>query len=269
MLELWNKVALGAGDATLGWLLALPRDLVLVLVGVGSAALIVLVRPWLTDQDLLKRVAADKERLSGRMKEAKRAGDAETLARLRRVNAKVGGKTLRAEMKPLAVVLLPLLIFATWAASRLEVHPPRAGEPVELVLEAPVSAAGTVAHIVPAEGLAAPGGWVRAVEAVEGSDPPHARAVWTLAGEARDVPYDVTVRATPGTARHPLRVGGRMYEPPRVAHDGFATEVRLRPVKLFGVVPGLPWVGLAPWLVAYILVVVPAYFGLRRLLGIA
>jgi hypothetical protein len=46
-----------------------------------------------------------------------------------------------------------------------------------------------------------------------------------------------------------------MWETPvkEFADAAVRMEVRLHPVKLFGVVPGVRWLGLPPWLVGYLL----------------
>ncbi len=49
---------------------------------------------------------------------------------------------------------------------------------------------------------------------------------------------------------------------------GRALEVRLRPARLFGVVPGIPAVGFQPWLVAYLLITIPLVPLLKRTLRI-
>jgi hypothetical protein len=36
-----------------------------------------------------------------------------------------------------------------------------------------------------------------------------------------------------------------------------SAEVRMRPYRPFGVIPGIPWVGFDPWLVGYLLVAIP------------
>ena len=47
-----------------------------------------------------------------------------------------------------------------------------------------------------------------------------------------------------------------------------STEVKLRPVKLFGVVPGLPALLFPAWLVAYLLIVIPSVPLIKKVLRI-
>jgi hypothetical protein len=42
----------------------------------------------------------------------------------------------------------------------------------------------------------------------------------------------------------------------------------MKPVKLFGIVPGIPAWGLAPWLVAYFLIAVPSVPLAKRVAGV-
>jgi hypothetical protein len=44
--------------------------------------------------------------------------------------------------------------------------------------------------------------------------------------------------------------------------------LKLQQAKLFGVVPGIPSLLFAPWLVAYLLIVIPSAFLVKKLLRI-
>ena len=50
MIPLWNATCLRVGDALLGWLLAFPRDVGLVVLAVGSTGLLLASRRFMTDQ---------------------------------------------------------------------------------------------------------------------------------------------------------------------------------------------------------------------------
>jgi hypothetical protein len=47
-----------------------------------------------------------------------------------------------------------------------------------------------------------------------------------------------------------------------------ATELKLRPVKLFGVVPGIPALNFPAWLTGYLVLVIPITFLLRKMLRV-
>jgi hypothetical protein len=107
----------------------------------------------------------------------------------------------------------------------------------------------------------AEGGWIREIEA-------NGEAHWRvkLPPDAKELVFRYGER----TYRHPVIVGGRTYAPTLVFQDERldGTEVRLRPVKLFGVVPGVPQIGLAAWMVGYLVIVIPFVPLLKKLLRI-
>jgi hypothetical protein len=95
-------------------------------------------------------------------------------------------------------------------------------------------------------------------------------ATWQLTASARAELHRLQIRFDHRTFEHAIRTGARTYESPVRAHDehGLTTEVKLRPVKLFGVVPGIPALHIPPWLMAYLLLVVPSVFILKRVFQI-
>ncbi len=257
-----NDWVVKIGDVLFGWLLILPATGTLFVVAIGSSLILAVVRKWTTNQDLLRRCAADKKRLKQLIREAKNRGDKDAVARHRATNAKVGLIQFKQEDKPLLAAILPLALLATWAFGRLEFHPPQVGDTVEVVAHLPASSAGKLAHLVPQPGLTAETGWMQAVNTV-------GEAHWKLSIRQ---PVDgwLEFRINGETYRHRVRAGHRTYEPSLVFHDDRvqATEVRMQQVKLFGIVPGIPSIGLAPWLVAYLLIVIPFVVINKRLLRI-
>jgi len=265
-----HDLLLSAGDALLGWLLTLPRDVVLIAIALGSGAVLTGVRRFTTDQDLLRRCRADRRRLRQLLRKARRRGDREAVRRHRALRARVARKAARQEVRPLLAALVPIAFLATWAFQRVAYVPPAAGEPVRATLWFPVSAAGRLVHLVPEAGLTAEGGWVREIRVVPDAGRAYALARWTLRGEA-PAAYDLRFRYRRRTYRVPLRIGGRFYAPPvRFFDDGevVCAEVDLREARLFGVVPGIRAWGIQPWLVAYFLVAIPGMVGLTRLFGV-
>jgi uncharacterized membrane protein (DUF106 family) len=268
MLEAWNNACLYLGDLLLGWSLGLPTDLTLFVVAVLSAAVLTLVRLGTTNQDRLRRVAADRKQLKQLMREAKSRRDREAVARHRRTTSMVTLIALKAEGLPLLVAILPIAVLATWAALRLDFHPPQAGKALELALYTPVSAEAELAHVVPLDGVESDG-WVKRIDAVTDEGPPHGMAVWELAPAASPEPYELVLRFRGRNLTHPVLVGQSTYTPPILDHGGeVLTETRLRQVKLFDVVPGIPAIFFPPWLVAYLLITIPFVFVLKPLLRI-
>lgn len=269
MLELWNRASLGLFDTLLGWLLALPSDAAIFIVALGSALILTLVRLFTTNQDVLRRAAADRTRLGVLIRQAKQARDREAIARYRTTKSMIALKTFSAEGMPLLVSLLPIAMLATWCIHRLEFHPPGDNEPVQVHFYAPVSAIGSVMHLVPEEGVNVEGGHVRPIEAGSYNNVPQGVATWTLRAASSNHPYRLAFRYRDQTYHHDLTVGLRTYAPAFVMpNEHIASELKLRPRKLFGIVPGIEAILFPPWLVAYLLIVIPFVFITKRVLRI-
>ena len=258
----------------LGWLLRLPAAAAVTIMAVATALVLRGVRWFTTDQNLLHRAAADRRRLKECMREARQRGDRDAVARHKAVAAQVAFRTLGQEWKPLLVSLVPVAVLAVWCFSRLEFHPPAAGEPVEVALYTPVPAIGDLAHIVPADGVEAEG-WVRLVAPdATGTDatgtnapPANGIAAWTV--RAASGSHELTFRIGDVTLTREFRAGARTYAEPIRFHDGgFVTQLRMREARFLGIVPGIPQIGFAPWLVAYLLIVCAAFPLIRKLTGI-
>lgn len=256
-----NEAVINIGDLLFGWLLRLPTDLALLLVALGSSAMLAAVRRWTTDQDLLRRCAADKKRLKDLIRQAKARREGEAVQRHRSTMARVGMMQMRQEWRPLLAAIVPLAILATWAFGRLEFHWPRGGEDIRVVAHFPAASAGRLVHIVPLPGIEAPEGWVREIREVKVGGQTGGEAEWVLRGEGRLDPYVLTFRHGHSSYEHPILVGAGKYLPPLVFHDDelMATEARLRQVRLLGVVPGVPALGIAPWMLAYLILVLAAF----------
>ena len=96
-----NDLLLKIADPLLGWLLWLPTDVVLVVVGVATGAILTFARPWTTNQDLLRRCSQDKKHLRQLIKEAKKKKDKESVRRYRSSLGMISLKTLKSEGLPL------------------------------------------------------------------------------------------------------------------------------------------------------------------------
>ena len=292
MLDLWNTLSVGLFDVLLGWLLALPPPIALLIVGLATASLLTLIRKWTTNQDRLARAAADLRQLKKLTREAKSANDLDTLARLKATKGRISIIKLSAEGWPLVAVIVPVALLATWAFERLAYYPPRADEKIEVVLhlrsgrDPALSAKNDPLHLVPPPGLRAPSGWVRPVHIQQDEPtrwdrlwakttfrkvqkpPEDVLAIWQLEGEARDEPYPLVFRWKDRTIERDLLIGQRRYTPPLEERpdEPVISEVRLREVQLFGL-PGLAsW--LPAWLVGYLVVTIPFVFLLKRVLRI-
>ena len=270
MLSQLNHAIVAFMDLLLGWLLRFPSDVQLIVVAILSATILTAVRFWTSDQDLLRRCRADKARLQALVREAKLRRDKDAISRHRATLGAIAMKQLRQEARPLLASLLPIALLATWALSRLEFHPLKTAEPVEFAAYFPISAVGKIAHIVPTDDLSAETGWIQEITAVTTDGPAHGIATWRLTHTPGPEQRQLSVRFDGNTFTHPYRAGSRTYEAP-VQTQGdslLATELKLRPVKLFGIVPALPPLHLAAWLVGYLILIVPLTFLLKKVLRV-
>jgi uncharacterized membrane protein (DUF106 family) len=264
-----NHFVLGVMDGLLGWLLALPRDLAIVLVAVLTVSLFAIIRKFATNQDLLRRCAADKKRLRARLRDARKSKDKEALVRLRGVKGLVLAKAVTQEWKPLLAALPPIALLGIWCWQRLEFLPPPSHRPVAFTATFPLSAAGQLAHLAPEPAFQVAPGWVQAITVVTNRGVPIAAASWSLEGPRGR--YTLALRHAGRTYEHPLLLGERKYEVQALAHDVhvLGTSVELKAARLLGCVPGVPALGLAPWLAAYLVLALLLLAPARRLLRVA
>lgn len=293
MLDVWNAISLGLLDVLLGWTLALPRELAVVIAAVLTAGIFTWSRRWTTNQDRLRRTAADLRRLKELRTEAKLKGDKDALVRQAGTRVAINMLRLKSEGRPLLVAIVPLLLLGTWAFHRLEFHSPDHLETTEVALylqtggTALVSAEGEVLHLVPQPGLHAKNGWVQTVRRVKNTPGIWSRAwaavtfrepeveadavaIWQLKGERSSTPYPLVFRWRDRTYRHEMTFGQREYSPALLVHEDDTITVTIalqqREVQVLGI-PGLgPW--FPAWIVGYLLVTIPLFFGLKWLLGV-
>lgn len=244
-------------DALLGWSLAWSRDATLLLLVSLTLALTLSMRRWCTDQERLRRCQRDQERLRVLRREARQAGDQAALDRLAQTALAVRWILLRADLRVLLAVCVPVASLAVWAADRIAYHPVRLGESVELRLSTTSASLERLAHLVPDECLSADSKWIAWVV----SDPDDAtlgRVDWQfrLDHAPSEQPMLLAVRHAGETVQHPIRVGDGLYERPTRRHPGpsiLETTLMLQEYRPLGVTPGWPAVGLAPWVVGYLI----------------
>jgi len=258
-------------DSTLGWLLAMPRDVALFALATLTTAILIAARIVATDRGLLRRIQADKRRLKELIRGSRHADDHDTTRRYKITLQRVKLKAARQEALPLLLALIPIAVLATWAFHRVAYIPPKAGEPLVLIARLPLSAGGSLIHIVPFTGVTAEGGWIRQIVVPHEGQPAWARAEWTLRFPAGETPYDLQLRYAGKTYNRGVLVGTCKYASPLTTYPGdglSSTEVIMQETRLFGFVPGIPAIGLPAWLVAYLLISVPLVFLVRRLFRI-
>lgn len=269
MAHAYYQSFLHAGDVLLGWILLLPSDLALLVVALMTSLCVVLARRFTTNQTLLGKCRADRAKLKTLIKEAKAARDKEALERYRRTDATVGFMLLRAEFKPLLVAILPLAALATWCLERMEYLPLQPGEQVVVRVQCPRSSSGQLVHLVPPQDWSSDQGWIRRLQPSE-RDAYEAEATWTLTTKQSGETL-LCIRSNDQSFKHPVEVGTHKYSQKVLMHSQagpLSTSVELQPRKLFGLLPGIAPIGLAPWLVGYMLLTIPMVFVTRTVLRI-
>jgi len=270
MFEMLNSFSLSIMDAVLGWLLFLPRDLALLIVGIGTASIITGVRIFTTNQDLLKRCKNDKARLGDLIKEAKKHKDQGALLRHRATRQQIDMKVFKAEGRPTLASLIPIALVCIWCFGRVAYLPLDPSTDVRVRAYFPVSRIGEFTHMVPEDGIQPKNGWIQKIKADEsGGKVENGVAEWVVGCTKRKEPYLLTFRFNGESYTHELLVDGVRYAGPLTFYPGKdigAIEVVTPEYKLLGLVPGF-W-GIQPWLLAYLIMVVPFSLCLKPILRI-
>ncbi len=283
MLDWVNHAIVALADPLLNWLLRLPADLALVIVAAGTGAVIALCRLLTANQDLLRRCGQDKKRLKELIRQAKREKDQEAVKRYRTTRNMIAMTTIKEEGWPLLAAVVPIAILGTWCFQRLAYVPPRAGETVAVKACFPVSAVGELAHVVPQEGVRevsredpdSGGKWIQEVvndAAGPGGIANRGIATWKIRARARPEPYVLEIRCKTVTVKKELLVGQPVYSPDVEFYGNdqpiLSAQIEMKPVKFLGLVPGIDWLLVPPWLVAYFLIAVPSVSLIKRVTGI-
>jgi uncharacterized membrane protein (DUF106 family) len=292
MLETINNFILRIADPLFGWILFLPRDAALFAVAIMTSLILTYVRKFTTDQAWLKQADEDQKRLGELIREAKKAGLKDDAKRFKDTAVQIKMRSMKYEGMPLLAALLPILLLATWCFARLGFEPPRAGEIVQVKMYVPLSGIGKLAHITPRPGVEAPEGWIRkvvpdtlpepggwwgrinaaAMKKLGMLPPLEGVAVWNVRAVADPLPRALRFVCDGQAFDKDLLVGQRRYSDPvrMFGNEGpvQAIETVLKPVKLFGVVPGVDMLFLPPWLTAYLLIAIPFVTIIKRVLRI-
>ncbi len=257
-------------DYPLGWLLWLPRDISLLLFAFGTGLAMTLARKGVTNQQLLHRCAADLRRLKQLRAEAMSKGDKQAVARVRSTVGQIKGIQLTADLRVLAVVLIPVALLAIWAGERFDYIPPTIGEPIVIRAHFSASSIGKLTHILPTPELGLVSPPIQAVRS-DSQSPSTGVAEWTIRPpEPGD--FQITFRHQGESAVHPLRVGQMTYLAPQQQQQGERcshTEVDLKRYHPLGLDLGGRWIGLPPWMIAYLILTLVLVPVIKRVLHIA
>ncbi len=208
MLDPIRDLIMVVMDTLLAGLLALPKDGTLLVVAGATAGLLSVVRMFTTNQNLLKRCHFDKKRLRALAAQARKAKTKNVVSRCKQIKNMIAKKTLKQEVLPLMVSIIPIICIATWCFERLGFHPPGNKEDVEVVAYFRVSQVGQLVHLVPEDGLSVAKGWVKEIEVAQAADgQPYGLASWIVRGTARAQTYPLVFRYAGKQYEHELLVG--------------------------------------------------------------
>ena len=270
-MDIFNSWIMLVADPLMGWLLNIQRDIVLFIIAIGTALILTLVRRWATNQDFLKRCKNDKQTLKKLIKEAKKNKDKARLMQLRATMGQIGSKSFLAEGKPLLFSLIPIAIIAVWSMSRIGFMPPDGTKPIKFQVYKPVGSINKLIYIVPQPGMTAENGWIQKI--TEDSDKDgkinSGIAEWTLDCKKRQEPYKLSVHCQDQVFTVDLAVNGKTYSPPVLQYGNNPLEISqvvMPEYKPFGLVPG--FLGLPPWIIGYLIIVVPLALVLKPVLKV-
>jgi len=266
-------------DYPLGWMLALPRDIAILIIAIGTSLILTLVRKWTTDQEYLLRCRNDIRRLKQLRREAKRAKDKDAVKRIRTTIGMINLTKMKSEGLPLLVSIVPIALLAVWALARLDYYAPKVGEPLTVRAYYPVSSISQDGrfmhtHLVAPKNVEVKGEAIQEVQEDPKKGPGgqvNGFAEWKIVPTVRSDSIVLVICHQDQTVEHPLSVGGNIYAPPLKAHEGGkiqVTEVMLKRARFLGFVPGIPEIMFPPWLVAYLIIVIPFVPLLRRALSV-
>lgn len=273
MLETINNFCVNLMDYVLGWSLHLPHFAILALLAVCTATVLTGVRKFTTNQDLLGRAKADKARLGKLLKAAKQAGDKEAVKRYRSTIGEIGGVNMKAELLPLAASLIPIALLAMWAFSRIGYEPPRGDIPVTVKAYFSTDKIGDLVHMVPQPGLEAKDGWIQKIgeDKDEKGNVASGVAAWQVRATSGSGSFVLPIRYKGQTSDKELLIGGSKYAEPVQAYEKSDCEVIqivMPEYKPLGFVPGFSQIGLPPWIIGYLILVIPLSFLLKPVLRI-
>jgi uncharacterized membrane protein (DUF106 family) len=305
MLEALNNGILYFMDLVMGWSLALPRDVVLLIVATLTGVILTVVRIFTTDQEWLKRCKHDKDRLGELIRQAKKAGDKEAVGRYKGTIQEIGLRSFKSEGLPLLVSLIPIACLATWAMGRLAYLAPEPGKPVTVTLDFPAYAHGAVVSLIPQNGMKCDGaGWIRQVKTEtvsfdpmgrlpapiwpilhrEDADPNNVpastveRATWKITCQQSVESYPLEFRFHGETLDHQLIVDGKKYFGPiGTWHDG-AVNLRMDipEYKFLGFLPSIDlywnkgvFLPMDSWILGYLIIVIPLSLILKPIMRVA
>jgi hypothetical protein len=222
---------------------------------------------------MLKRCADDKARLKERVRAAKKQKDKDTVARCNLTLGQIGMKTMMAEGKPLLWSIIPIALVASWAFSRIGYLPPQANQSVSVKMFFPEFSEELV-HLVPQDGVTSDNGFIRyALEdkTADGSSTGAGVAEWNLRVQERANPYILQFRFSGKTIEKEFVADGLRYATPVSSYGDNPMQLiqlDLPVYKPLNIIPGFTGLMLDPWVIGYLIMVIPLSFALKSLFRI-
>ncbi|OVE73815.1 hypothetical protein BVX94_02775 [bacterium B17] len=263
------QITVKLGDILLGWLFYLPQDLRFLALALITTVLMSVCKYLVVDVDWLSRARNDLKTLASLIKNARAEKDKSALERYRYTCALIRMKQLKAELKSLVIVLIPLLLIGTWSWYRMEHNSPVKNETLEVTVRAPASAIGQIIYLVPSDGVQ-PDQRAKTIDpSSEGPFP--GSASWTLRLASPGKSFLLSFRSGNTTVEQPVVAVGNHYKPPPPRDQGIDlySKLVMEEARLFGIVPGSERIGIPAWVVAYLLLVLLLLPLSRRILKVS
>jgi hypothetical protein len=138
---------------------------------------------------------------------------------------------------------------------------------------------GNLVHMAPPAGLEAKDGWIQKIvtdKDAQGKEIIGGMATWQVQATGNGGSFVLPIRYKGQTFEKALLIGGDKYaEPVQVYEkadgekaDVAAIQIAIPEYKPLGIVPGYSGIGLPPWLVGYLILVIPLSFLLKPVLRI-
>lgn len=273
-LDFLQFVILWIMDHALGWSLHLPQICILCILGVVEAFVVTYVQKFTTDQEMLRRMKYDKIRLKQFIREAKAKKDKAAIKRFRGTVAQIGAISMKQIIWPILGCVLPIALIATWAYARMGYKPPKIGQPIKVNATFATTDIGNLVYMLPAKDLDCANGWIqKIVEDKQDGKIVGGIATWDLRPANGQGHWNLTVRYQGQNFQKQLQIDGLKYAAQTDTYGDGETGLEsivldMPEYKPLGVIPGIPWATIPPWLVGDLIIVIPLSLALRPILNV-
>lgn len=233
-------------DYIFGWLIPVSTDATIISMGLVTSMLLILVRKFTTNQNMLAKINSDLKRLAFLISKAKVDRDTDALCRYRKTKAQIAMLKLREEIKPLLFSLVPVIFIASWGFLRLQFKPLEEGDRVKIVAKSGLSDTGEIVWLVPDNRLIVEDGWIRKLTPSRD----FVEAVWFVTFKEK---FDISELK--------IRRLNNIDKP-------ISLSFCLKELRFLGIVPSLPFIKVPAWMVGYLISVVILFILFKRMFKI-